>query len=70
MIEYPHVVRIKTALSVGQLEKWFSANCRGEWSIKVESSGGATSRKTVAVSFQDDAERRAFETAYNKLLRV
>ena len=69
VIEYPHVVRIKTVLSVSQLEKWFSANCRGEWSIRVEDGPAGTSRRTVAVSFADRDERLAFEAAYKKLLR-
>ena len=69
MIEYPHVVRIRTALSVSQLEKWFSANCRGNWSIRVEDARESESRRTVAVSFEDAEEQRTFEAAYKRLLR-
>ena len=69
MVKHPHVVRIRTALSVNQLELWFTANCRGDWSITIEDAPGDATRRTVAVHFEDFDEQQAFEQAYKKLDR-
>ena len=69
VVNHPHVVRIRTALSVNQLELWFSANCKGDWSITVEDAPAGATRRTVAVHFEDFDEEQAFEQAYKNLER-
>lgn len=60
-------LKFKTSTSISTIEDWLDNNCEGEWDVDIEAISTALQQKSVAVYFENEADRDAFKAIYKDL---